>query len=1192
MIRCCLIPLFACGAALAQIADSPDDNVAGIPVNYTEAKVGSYTLPDVLKLADGQPVRDAATWLEKRRPEIVRLFEENQYGRSPGRPAEMSFDVFEKAMPALGGKAIRRQVTIYFSKDTDGPKMDLLIYLPAGAGNPVPLLLNLGFGANNTTVNDPNVKVGTMWDRKQNKRVPMTRGFGGMNVLPLIEKGFGFATFNYTDVDPDALGAVAYGVRKLYLKEGQTEPATDEWGSIAAWAWGISRAIDYFETDGNVDAQRIAIMGVSRLGKTVLWAGARDPRVAMVIASCSGEGGAALSRRNYGETIKHLVAPTRFPYQFCANYAKWADKVDEFPVDAHMLIALIAPRPVLLQTGYTDKWSDPYGEFLAAVAAGPVYELLGKQSLDTDKMPAPGEPILHTLGFYMHKGGHGSAPEDWPVFLKFMQISLEPAPHSQRQAIAANDPNGGPVDYATFKDPPREYWGHAWFTFVLPSLTEDRVKSMIQRAAQSDSYGGFMITPDGGFGRTPGGAAASDRPAVTYLNDEFFKLYKIAIEEGLKNNLPMDVLYDELQFPTGMAGGLFYAKHPDDVEKSLEKIEEDVMGPADAELTIPIANSIYLGSVLMNLDTLECVDVSSEARRDGLTVKCQIPAGNWKAMAFYLDPARRRGICDYLDPKAVDELIEVMYDQYYDHLKEYFGKVIKMSFYDEPSLHNAVSGRLWTAGFNEWFQQKHGYSPMKYYPALWYDIGPETAAARNALFGFRAELYAENFVGRIAAWCKKRGIAMSGHMDQEEPRNPVGTQGDLMKVFKHQHIPGIDDIWFTGRSNVSYKVIASAAYNYDRPLMMAETYAAYGQEYKTTKWVYRTAMDQHAMGANLQIGGRPGETANKDMGQYVGRMEYLLRHGRHVADVAVLYPIASLQADYSFAQPTMVEPVTGGGRGRGEPGFYYALEGGILAPENDYMGLGEMLFRGMRIDFTYLHPEILESKCLIEGNKLILDNVENREEFRVLIVPGGSTISVATAKKILDFYRAGGTVIATSKLPTRSAEFKRDKEVQQIVGEVFGIPAYGPMTATIRAFTDDFKTFFAHIDPAGGKAYFLPRPEPKMLDAVLKEALPVRDVDVRAPWLWPVPMNRDYAGALTYIHKVKGGRDIYFFANSTDAAIDATVVLRGNKTLTAWDPHTGDRREANATASEIAGQAVTSIHLVLQPLTSLFYVQD
>jgi hypothetical protein len=760
------------------------------------------------------------------------------------------------------------------------------------------------------------------------------------------------------------------------------------------------------------------------------------------------------------------------------------------------------------------------------------------------------------------------------------------------QTIASNDPNGGPVDYAAFKDPAREFWGHAWFTFNLPPLTEERVKSMIGRAVKADSYGGYMITPDGGFGfGGRRGAAAPTGPTVSYLNEEFFKLYKVTIEEGLRNNFPMDILYDELQFPTGMAGGLFYAKYPNDVQKSLEKVEKDVTGPAKAELTIPLPTGIYIGTVAMDLDTLECVDVSGQTTRDDVILTYQVPAGDWKVMGFYLDPSRRRGVCDYLDARAVDELIEVMYDAYYNNLKEYFGKVIKMVFSDEPSLHNNVSGRSWTAGFNEGFEKKYGYSPMKYYPALWYDIGPDTAAARNALYGFRTELYAENFVGRVSAWCEKHGVAKTGHLDQEEPRNPVGTEGDLMKVFKHQQIPGIDDIWFTGRSNVAYKVIASAAYNYDRPLMMAETYAAYRPPYTDPKWVYRTVMDQHAMGANIHVDGRPTGAKTVEMGQYIGRMEYMLRHGRHVADIAILYPIASLQADYAFAQPVAVEPVSGG-RPRGEPGFYYALEGGILAPENDYMDLGEMLFRGMRIDFTYLHPEILESKCRIDGNKLILDNRENREEFRVLIVPGGSTISVATARKILDFYHSGGTVIATSKLPTRSAEFKQDRQVRQMVGEVFGIPAYGPMTAAIRAFTDDFKTFFAHPNQAGGKAYFLPRPEPKMIDAVLKEALRVRDVDVQAPWLWPVPMNRDYAGALTYIHKVKSGRDVYFFANSTDAAVDAPVVLRGNKTLEIWDPHTGERKKADATSSEAAGQSVTTLRLSLEPLTSVFYVQE
>ncbi len=426
MFLFCVVIMFPY-TANCQIADSPDDSVADVPVNYTEAKVGDYTLPETLALADGQPVRDAETWYEKRRPEIVRLFEENQFGRCPDRPADMSFDVFDKGTPAFEGKAVRRQVTIYFSKDKDGPKMDLLIYLPAGVEKPVPLLLNLGFVANSMTVDDPGVRQGEIWNR-QKQRVPAAGGFrfGVLNVVPVLEKGFGIATVYYGDIDPDFQGGISYGVRSLYLKQGQTEPAPDEWGSIAAWAWGLSRALDYFETDEGVDAKRVAIMGVSRLGKTVLWAGARDRRFAMVIASCSGEGGAALSRRNYGETIKHLAAPSRYHYQFCANYRKFGDNVTQFPVDAHMLLALIAPRPVLLQTGNTDKWSDPYGEFLAAVAAEPVYKLLGGQGLGTDKMPPPDQPILNTIGFFMHTGGHGSLASDWDVFLKFMQMHLKP----------------------------------------------------------------------------------------------------------------------------------------------------------------------------------------------------------------------------------------------------------------------------------------------------------------------------------------------------------------------------------------------------------------------------------------------------------------------------------------------------------------------------------------------------------------------------------------------------------------------------------------------------------------------------------------------------------------------------------------------------------------------------------------------
>lgn len=395
-----------------------------MPVNYEEAKVGTYKLPDPLLFSDGKPVLTPGEWREKRRPEIVRLFEENQFGRSPGRPDHMHFEVSEAGTRVFGGKAIRRQVSIYFAAGQTGPKIDLLAYLPARIEKPAPVLLNISFTANSSAVDDPGVKEGTVWDKNKNK-IPARQGFqlAKVNVLPLVEAGFGFATFYYGDVEPDFEGGLPLGVRALYSDGGKKQLAPDAWGAIAAWGWGLSRALDYFETEPKVDSKRVALFGASRLGKTVLWAGARDTRFAAVIACCSGEGGASISRRDYGETVANLTK--NFPYQFAANYGKFAHHVDELPVDANMLLALIAPRPLLLQTGDKDLWADPKGEFLAEVAAGPVYRLFGKQDLGTDVWPAPGTPILHTLAYYMHAGGHGPLPADWDVFLRFLRMQLQ-----------------------------------------------------------------------------------------------------------------------------------------------------------------------------------------------------------------------------------------------------------------------------------------------------------------------------------------------------------------------------------------------------------------------------------------------------------------------------------------------------------------------------------------------------------------------------------------------------------------------------------------------------------------------------------------------------------------------------------------------------------------------------------------------
>ena len=408
----------------------PPSVVAGIPVNYDESKVGTYTLPDPLRLDNGKTVRNANTWWTKRRPEIVSLFETQQYGIAPGRPADEGFQLTEKGA-AFNGKAIRKQVTISFSSDPTWPQIHLLVYLPAAAKKPVPMYFTISFAANQCATDDPGITPEETWDPRTKTKVMPPKGrciFGHIPVERLLDAGFGVATFYYGDVDPDFIGGFKDGIGEHYLPPGQTERAPDAWGGIAQWAWGMSRVEDYFETDSQIDSKRVAIQGVSRLGKTVMWAGAHDQRFAAVIASCSGEGGAALSRRDYGETIAHLTAPSRYPYQFAENYAKWGGFPDKAPMDANLLIALVAPRPLLLQTGSTDSWSDPKGEFLAAVAAGPVYKLLGKDPLDTDVWPAPKVPILHDLSYYMHDGPHGMVPSDWDIYLDFLKMHLHPEP--------------------------------------------------------------------------------------------------------------------------------------------------------------------------------------------------------------------------------------------------------------------------------------------------------------------------------------------------------------------------------------------------------------------------------------------------------------------------------------------------------------------------------------------------------------------------------------------------------------------------------------------------------------------------------------------------------------------------------------------------------------------------------------------
>lgn len=370
--------------------------------NYDEAKVPFYTLPDVLKTAEGKRVTNKTGWEKKQRAEILSLFENHVYGQMPKAYDSLSFALTNEAANAMNGKAHLKQIIVSVWKGPATVHIRVTLFTPNNIQKPAPvfLLINNRDQKNTDAARDT---LSEFWPAEM-----------------VIDNGYGIAAFHVSDAAPDDSINYVNGVLRLYPEQAK---AANGFKAIGAWAWAASRVLDYFEKDKDIDSRNIFIVGHSRGGKAALWAGAQDQRFAMVFSNCSGNTGAALARRKFGETISRIN--NHFPYWFCENYKNYNNKEEALPVDQHMLLALIAPRPLYTTNASKDLWADPKGSYLSLKSAAPVYALFGRKPGLPAQPPAVNHPIVNSyLGYHNREGIHNLTAYDWQHFILFANYHL------------------------------------------------------------------------------------------------------------------------------------------------------------------------------------------------------------------------------------------------------------------------------------------------------------------------------------------------------------------------------------------------------------------------------------------------------------------------------------------------------------------------------------------------------------------------------------------------------------------------------------------------------------------------------------------------------------------------------------------------------------------------------------------------
>lgn len=728
-------------------------------------------------------------------------------------------------------------------------------------------------------------------------------------------------------------------------------------------------------------------------------------------------------------------------------------------------------------------------------------------------------------------------------------------------------------------------------------LTDDVAKNIA--LYKKSGYGGIVPLP-------VSAAAGHDGTHPDFGTDEYYDSYKALLEKARELDMSV-IFYDDLDFPTGTAGGELARVFPNSTALTLKRFEyECIEGESVKRKLYSSEGSKLMSIVAVEVDDRRIIDLRQFI--DGDELVWNVPKGNWNIEEYICMP-ENNGFANFMSYDASMDFISLTYKRFTDRYKDYIGDVVKMTFYDDLQ-YKVLNRRMWEYSLNEVFEERYGFDPAPYYPALWEDIGEDTAHYKALFMDCRAHMFAEGFFKAVGDFTKRNGLICTGHVCEPKDASCSWLYGDGFLWRKQSGAVGMDMVHSYMYGFNGYKIASSAAYNYDIPMVVCEIYGNY--EVLNERILYCEAMNAFSRGVNyliphtLWLSGKariPHEVSHRNpefkdivpaLNDYITRCQTLLRGGRHICDIAMLYPIESVHSQMMLYDS--------------EPrGWEFSQ-----TPENtDYMTLINSIMAYAGKDLTVIHPEVMSERVSTDDGMLYLNNTVNFERFSVLIMPGMSMISLDNIRKIKKFWEGGGKVIATVELPSKAFEFTPDKnadeEVRRTVYEIFGVQGNSH---------DVMANVYENKNANGGAAYFISsdktgadgvyhvesRTVADLLDSI-NVAYDVEIVDMPTlddcgalSLIYPLYKNSGVADAMLkggvfgYIHKKQENCDVYFFSNSSAADYDGDILLRGELDPELWNPYNGKVKRAEYEKVSYHGEVYTKLSMKIPSGESIFVV--